>query len=263
MFFILMPIIFEFYMSLILHYSQCNYQIKEIEGNFKVEVIIFFIFLVINYLIEFIHLKKIRNMLGVWMFSKEFNNIETYNIFHDFVMTSIICFGLIGLISLIVKEICTDYEIIFWHVAALIVVIICIYIMPIASLHDSQEDALFDSINYTVDENTIYLTSIGDGREISGDIHGGRFYVEGKIETNYELYYAFINENGITIIKSIPYNENNVKIHEIGDVGEPRIVFHKYYKSYSCPIGHEKYDEYYIYDIYIPSISNSLKLDME
>ena len=80
--------------------------------------------------------------------------------------------------------------------------------------------------------------------------------------TNYNLYYAFIDDEKV-VIRSIPYNENNVNIYEIGDNGEPRIVFHRYYKLYSCEKGHDKYDVYYIYDIYIPSISNSIKIDME
>lgn len=57
-------------------------------------------------------------------------------------------------------------------------------------------------------------------------------------------------ENERVVIRSIPYNENNVNIYEMGDSGEPRIVFHRYYKSYSCEERHDKYDNI-IYMIFI------------
>lgn len=105
-----------------------------------------------------------------------------------------------------------------------------------------------------------------DGYETSGEIKRrntlGTGYFYGKIQTNYNLYYAFI-DNGKVIIRSIPYDENTVNIYEIGNNDKPRIISHKYYKSYSCEKGHNKYEEYYTYDIYIPSMSNSIIVDME
>ncbi len=150
-----------------------------------------------------------------------------------------------------------------------IVLIICftIYCMiEVSMIHEGKDDDIFSSLSYQEEQNTIYLHAMGDGREASGEVNGrshlGTGWIHGKIETNYNLYYAFV-DNERVIIRSIPYNENSVNIYEIGDSGEPRIVFHRYYKSYSCEKGHDKYDEYYIYDIYIPSISNSIEIDME
>lgn len=108
---------------------------------------------------------------------------------------------------------------------------------------------------------------MGDGHETSGEINGrstlGAGYIHGKIETNYNLYYSFVEENGKISIRSIPYDEDKVNIYEITDKSDPRIIFHKYYKSYKCEKGHNKYDKYFIYDIYIPSTPNSVNINME
>lgn len=261
LFFILMPIIFEFIMFLIYHFS------NDWTENIKREAKIFSVLLMVDYIIEFIYLKIIRNILGVWIFSKEFNNIETYGTYSDFVILSVIYIIATVLLSLITCETFSDDEFPIIHTIILIICFVIFCFIETSAIHDSQDDNAFNSMEYQIEENTIYLRAMGDGRETSGDIHGrshlGTGYIQGKIETNYNLYYAFIDENGKTIIRSIPYNENNVNIYEIGDEGNPRIIFHKYYKSYSCEDGHDKYDEYYIYDIYIPSISNSVNIDMQ
>ena len=261
LFFILMPIIFEFIMFLIYHFS------NDWTDNIKREAKIFSVLLIIDYIIEFIYLKIVRNILGVWIFSKEFNNVETYESYSNFVVLSIIYIIATIVLSLVTCKICSDNELPIMHTIVLIILFAVFCGFQTSYIHESQDDNAFNSIGYQTEENTIYLRAMGDGRETSGDIQGrshpGTGYIQGKIETNYNLYYAFIDENGKTIIRSIPYNENNVNIYEIGDEGDPRIVFHKYYKSYSCESAHDKYDEYYIYDIFIPSISSSVNIDMQ
>lgn len=255
-----MPIIFEFIEFLIFHFQ------NDWTDGIKRELTIFSVLLIVDYIIEFIYMILIKNILGVWIFSKEFNNIETYGSYSIFVCLSIVF--IIGTIffSIILGGIFSDCLPIA-HTIILIICFIFFCLIQTSSIHEIQDDNAFDLTSYQVDENTIYLRAMGDGREAYGDIYGrshlGTGYIQGKIETNYNLYYAFIDKNGKTIIRSIPYNENNVNIYEIGDNGEPRIVFHKYYKSYTCEKGHNKYSEYYIYDIYIPSIANSVNVDME
>lgn len=253
MFFIFMPIIFEFICFLISHFNLDWYE------NLKQEIGLFSVLLFIDYIIEFIYLLIIKKNLGVWIFSNSFNDeCQSYSIFVLLSIVYIIITIFLGMFENDGIPIC--------HTIFLIIFFAIFCCMQTSIIHDDKDNNEFNLLAYQEEQNTIYLHAMGDGRETSGEVNGrshlGTGWIHGKIETNYNLYYAFI-DNERVVIRSIPYNENNVNIYEIGDNGEPRIVFHRYYKSYSCKKGHDKYDEYYIYDIYIPSISNSIKIDME
>lgn len=256
MFFVLMPIIFEFICFLISHFN-----LDWFDG-LKQEIGLFSALLFIDYIIELIYLIIIKKNLGVWISDNSFN--DEYGSYSMFVVLSIIYIIFTIFFSLIFSAFNDGLPI-----AHTIILIICFAIfcmIEVSMIHENKDDKIFESLSYQEEQNTIYLHAMGDGHETSGEVNGkshlGTGWIHGKIETNYNLYYAFIDDERV-VIRSIPYNENNVNIYEIGDNGEPRIVFHRYYKLYSCEKGHDKYDEYYIYDIYIPSISNSIKIDME
>lgn len=261
LFFTLMPIIFELIMCFIYCFP---YNLDESIGK---EIKLFIVLLIVDYIIEFIYLIIIRNILGVWIFSEEFNCIKTYDTYSNFVIFSIVLIIVKICLSLTNRDMFYNYEL---PIANTIILIICFTVFSIMesfSIHEFQDNDIFNSMSYQTKEDTIYIKSIRDGKEISGSIYGRKRFgagcIQGEIETNYNLYYAFVDDNGKTVIKSIPYNENNVNIYEIDDKEKPRIVLHKYYKSYSCEKGHNKYDEYYIYDIFVPSISNYICIDME
>lgn len=256
MFFIFMPIIFEFICFLISHFNLDWFD------SLKQEIGLFSVLLLIDYIIEFIYLIIIKKNLGVWIFNNSFN--DEYGSFSMFVTLSIVYI----MVTIFFGSLFSDFHdgIPIWHTIVLTICFVIFCMIEVSMIHKSKEDKVFESLTYQEEQNTIYLHAMGDGHETSGEVNGrsrlGTGWIHGKIETNYNLYYAFI-DNERVVIRSIPYNEDNVNIYEIGDNGEPRIVFHRYYKSYSCEKGHNKYDEYYIYDIYIPSISNSIKIDME
>lgn len=256
MFFIFMPIIFEFICFLMSHFNLDWFD------NLKQEIGLFSVLLFIDYIIEFIYLIIIKKNLGVWIFGNSFND-ESVS-FSMFVVLSIIY--IIG--TIFFGLLFSDFNdgIPIWHTIVLMICFVIFCMIEVSMIHSDKDDDIFASLSYQEEQNTIYLHAMRDGHETSGEVNGrshlGTGWIQGKIETNYNLYYAFI-DNERVVIRSIPYNENNVNIYEIGNSGEPRIVFHKFYKSYSCEKGHDKYDEYYIYDIYIPSISNSIKIDME
>lgn len=256
MFFIFMPIIFEFICFLISHFNLDWFD------NLKQEIGLFSALLLIDYIIEFIYLIIVKRNLGVWIFSNSFN--DEFGSFSMFVTLSIIYIMVTIFFGLLFSVF--DNGIPIWHTIVLIICFSVFCMIEVSMIHESKDDKVFESLDYQEEQNTIYLHTMGDGRETSGEVNGrshlGTGWIHGKIETNYNLYYAFI-DNERVVIRSIPYNEDNVNIYEIGDIGEPRIVFHRYYKSYSCEKGHDKYNEYYIYDIHIPSISNSIEIDME
>lgn len=257
MFFIFMPIIYEFICFLISYFNLDWFD------SLKQEIGLFSILILIDYIIEFIYLIIIKKNLGIWIFDDSFNDkCGSYSMFIVLSIMYIIITIFFGLLF-------SDFDdvIPITHTIILIIFFAIFCMIEVSMIHECKDDDVFDSLTYQEEQNTIYLHAMGDGQETSGDIHGrshlGTGYIQGKIETNYNLYYAFIDENEKTIIRSILYNENNVNIYEIGDEGDPRIVFHKYFKSYCCEKGHDRYEEYYIYDIYIPSISNSVNIDMQ
>lgn len=257
MFFIFMPIIFEFICFLISHFNLDWFD------SLKQEIGLFSVLLFIDYIIEFVYLIIIKKNLEVWIFDNSFK--DEYGLYSMFVGLSIIyiiCTIFFGLLF----SVFDDDELPIWHTIVLIICFVIFCMIEVSTIHKIKDDEIFNSLAYQEEQNTIYLHAMRDGRETSGEVNGrsalGTGWIHGKIETNYNLYYAFI-DNERVVIRSISYNENNVNIYEIGDSGEPRIIFHKFYKSYICEKGHDKYDEYYIYDIYIPSISNSIKIDME
>lgn len=256
MFFIFVPIIFEFICFLISHFNLNWYD------SLKQEIGLFSVLLFIDYIIEFIYLIIIKKNLGVWIFKKSFN--DECGAYSMFVVLSIVYI----IITIFFGALFSDFD--DWvpiaHTVVLAICFIFFCMIEVSMIHENKDDNVFESFAYQEEQNTIYLHAMDDGHETSGEVNGkshlGTGWIHGKIETNYNLYYAFIDDERV-VIRSIPYNENNVNIYEIGDNGEPRIVFHRYYKLYSCEKEHDKYDEYYIYDIYIPSISNSIKIDME
>lgn len=230
LFFIFMPVIFEFICFLISHFKLdwCE--------NLKQEIGLFSGLLFIDYIIEAIYLSIIKKHLGVWMFSNSYN--DEYQSYSAFVLLSIVYIFFTIFLGML-----KDDGIPICHTIFLIIFFAIFCCMQTSVIHNNKDANAFDSLSYQEEQNTIYLHAMGDGRETSGEVNGrsdlGTGWIHGKIETNYNLYYAFINDERV-VIRSIPYNENNVNIYEIGDNGEPRIVFHRYYKLYSCEKGHNK-----------------------
>lgn len=256
LFFILMPIVYEGINLLIHHFGQYR------EGNWRSEIKFYSILLAIDYIIEIIYSVIIKNVLGVWIISSKFNNIETYGAYGIFVFFAVVWI----IVSIFFKAALDENDgMPVFHTIFLVILFAIFSFIMVDYIHDTQDQGIFDSLEYQLEDNTIYLRAMGDGHTTTGDIQGRSFlgsgYIQGNIADNYNLYYAFVNENGETVIQNIPYN-NSVHIYEEGESCEPRIVFHRYYKSYVSEYN-SFYNEYYTYDIFIPSMIDGVRIDME
>ena len=193
MFFVLMPIIFEFICFLISHYN-----LDWFDG-LKQEIGLFSALLFIDYIIELIYLIIIKKNLGVWIFDNSFN--DEYGSYSMFVVLSIIYIIFTIFFSLIFSAFNDGLPI-----AHTIILIICFAIfcmIEVSMIHENKDDKIFESLSYQEEQNTIYLHAMGDGRETSGEVNGrshlGTGWIHGKIETNYNLYYAFIDNERVVI----------------------------------------------------------------
>lgn len=117
-----------------------------------------------------------------------------------------------------------------------------------------KDELRFDQKQYQViEENIIELEALGDAHTTTGI-----FYMGGRLEDNYELYYSYINGDSLEI-DSIRYNKEYVKIHPEENCINPRIETKTYYKEYKSFS-----DSYQMYDIYIPKNAiNSIDLNFE
>ena len=255
-FFILMPIVYEGINLLIHHFGQFN------EGDWRSEIKIYSVLLVIDYIIEIVYSVIIKNALGVWIISSEFNNIKTYGVYEIFVFFAIVWI----IVSIFCKSTLSKNDSIpVFHTIFLVIFFTIFSFMIVDYIYDRQDQNIFDSLEYQIEDNTIFLRAMSDGHSTTGDIRGHSFlgsgYIQGEMADNYNLYYAFVNDHRETVIQSITYN-NSVHIYEEGESCEPRIVFHKYYKTYESE-HNSLYDEYYTYDIFIPSMVDGVRIDME
>ena len=261
LFFILMPIIFEGIM-LIINECSCGWEY----GNLKKQFGLFSILLIIDYIIEAIYLCSVKNILGVWIFSEEFDKMQTYDTYPMFVFCSILYIILCILFTAISLDDLSVDHLPVVHTMFLVLFFIAFSSINTNQLHTELDKAHFQEMEYVVEENTVYLKALGDGHTTTGSMNGslmlGTGYIQGNITDNYNLYYAYTGSNGETVIDSLVYNNNTVDIYEEGPDCIPRIVFTKYSKEYETDYNHHS-DEYYHYDIYIPSISNEIKVDME
>lgn len=258
LFLIFMPIVFEGIMFLINFFRD-----GWADGEVKKQLGFFSVLLLVDYIIEFIYLKAVKGILGVWAFSNEFANIESHGTYEFFVFCSV-AYIIICIIASFFDYYDDDLPIM--HTILLIICFIAFSSMNTSTLRESVDEAVFNSMEYQVQEDTIYLRTMGDGHTTTGSVHGssvlGTGYIQGKIADNYNLYYSFVDSNGETVIQSIVYNNDSVNIYEEGESCTPRIVFKKYHKSYETE-HNSFYNEYCIYDIYIPSMIDGVKIDME
>lgn len=211
-----MPIVFEFLYFLVSHFNFYSWY-----DNFKQEIILFSVLLFIDYIIEFIYLIIIKKNIGIWIFSNSFNDeYGSYSMFVFLAITYIIITVFLGMLLDFF-----DRDIPITHTIFLIIFFIIFCFTETSYIHECQDDNIFTSLSYQEETETIYLRTMGDGHETSGEINGrstlGAGYIHGKTETNYNLYYSFVGENGKISIRSIPYDEDKVNIYEITDKSDP------------------------------------------
>lgn len=254
LFFILMPLIYE--AILIYIYSVEIDSFIDFKNPILAQVIFSIISLTIYYGIEIFYILKLKSIVGVSLLSKDYNQAE----FEEFVFLSLLFIG-IHLISFFADFIDFYDDIIpICHLFVLLILFSFFFLIESCHIKEDIKQERFDSLDYEIVENyTINLHSLSDGHTTSGDINGGRWYIKGVIEDNYNIYYSFINEQGSVVIRNLPYSEDTVDIFEEENCTNPRIEFFKFSKSYE-----DLCSEYYNYDIYIPSGSmDGVAIDMQ
>lgn len=136
-----------------------------------------------------------------------------------------------------------------------LVIIFIIEGMAMLISSTNQVKDVFDDMEYEViNEYDINLKAFNGALETNGEVHGGMYYIQGSIETDYVLYYMTDKGNGYDMIDHINYDKNRDDIH-IGEKDEtPRIHVKVYRKEYKTPKGEVwESNQYEQYTIYIPT----------
>lgn len=241
LFFILMPLI---YILIQVIFFNSKY-------NKKRKIIINSLLLLIYYSIELTYIFVLHFISKEWIFMKGIT-IPPES-FVSFVMLSIMF--IIFHFAIMAWE--GDSG--FCHVIVLVILFGFFLALDADYVQYNIDTKIFNEMPYEkTNEYTIKLKALSDTHTTEGKIAGGRFYINGTIKDNYEIYYSFIDEKGSTVIRHFPYSEQNVEIYEIDNCPNPRIEFTEYYKEYK-----DNKSSYTHYIIYIPTGTNNTTIDME
>lgn len=232
LFFIFMPIVYEG-ISFVIASNGWEYD------NRKARLSLYSILLTIDYLIELIYLMLCKNVLGFWIIDGKQDDLGAFS---WFCICALIYIFFMGVFSA-VFSLCSD-NIPIIHTIILIVLFIISCFMEIPNLYRLKDEAIFNEMPYEVNEKTIYLKPIEDNS-----------YLKGEISQGYIVYYAYLSENGETIIHSFVYGQNT-NIYEEGTSCVPRIIIKNYSKHLDSFYG-DFNNEYSVWDIYIPSLSGT------
>lgn len=267
LFFILAPIIFEGIIFIMLLIKSSGL----IKDNRIAICVLFFISLIIHYAIEGVFISKVHKLTGDWIFKDNLKYLTSLEIYKHFqiITIAIMLFFIFMYGGAIFSELCLPEEAPaggnILGVLFIAFVYFCIFYGFEDSINKTMANEILDNMEYTVDSEVFYLNTLSDNYFINGNIEGkgtGRFgrydsYIQGSLLENYELRYAYKKENGEVVIDSLVYTKDNVHIFEDGDNCKPHILkkrFHKKYKDYQ--------EEYYQYDVHIPSMSNVIEIDL-
>lgn len=241
LFFILMPLI---YVLIQVIFFNSKYDKKR-------KIVINSILLLIYYSIELTYIFVLYFISKEWVFMK----VTTTQVgaFASFAMLSIMF-------------IIVHFAIMAWegdsgfcHVIVLVILFGFFLALESDYTQHNIDTKIFNEMPYEkTNEYTIKLKALSDTHTTEGKITGGRFYINGTIKDNYEIYYSFVDEKGSTVIRHFPYSEQHVEIYEMDDCPNPRIEFTEYHKEYK-----DNESSYTHYIIYIPTGTNNTTIDME
>lgn len=232
LFIILMPIVFKLLEAIM----EDNYIY-----NISIGRIIFEIFQVLIYYgMEAVYIFVHHSITNEWIFTKN-NSYSTCFSFFVFCSVGFIICSIF---------LCDSNNIVVYHVGKLFILFI-LYAIFLAIIDSNITEDIFNNMEYEkTNEEIISLKAFSDTRVVNGEIHGGMFYISGKIQEDYELYYAFIAEDDSLTIRHFTYNETHCKIFLEKKCKNPRIEIKTYAKSYK-----NNNSNYCDYVIYIPDDS--------
>lgn len=241
LFFILMPLIYRLIQIIFLGN----------EDDKKQKIIRNTILLSTYYGIELIYILVLYFISKEWVFMK--GALSQSGAFAVFVILSIFFI----IVHLLVMSLTGDDG--FSHLVVLILFFGFFLILESSNVQFYIDEKIFNEMPYNIsNQYIINLKALSDTHTTDGKITGSRFYINGTIKDNYEIYYSFIDEKGSTVIRHFPYSEQHVEIYEMDDCENPRIEFTEYFKEYK-----DKKAAYTDYIVYIPTGTNNITIDME
>lgn len=252
LFFIFMPLVFEGIMLLFEIFKR-----QYFKGN-KTRIIFFSVLTFIDYAIELIFLVSVYSISGEWLTK----NSIVYNSSEVILEAFVTCAAIVIILAVVLSftDILYD-EIPIAHTLATIILFFFFCIFLLSTFSTELKKEIFENTEYElVEEKEVDLRALTDTITISGELNGYRHrsYIQGTLEENYSLSYAYVAENGETAIKTIEYNDDTVDIFEDGEGCRAYIKSTKYYKEYK-----DLRHEYSTYEIHIPSITTVVELDLQ
>lgn len=213
--------------------------------------------LILYYLLEIIMVLYHHHLSGEWIILK--NQEISGSIMFCFVFCYVLflVFHMIGLIAS--SHDTYNYDIPYHCIPLIIFFIIFLWLTGLDT-KDIIKKNHFDSIQYQLtNESTIPLHVLSDTHTTSGEVHGGRYYVNGTINDNYDIYYAYLDKDKSLVIEHFTYSKGRDKIYPEENCENPRIVIRTYSKQYE-----DLTASYNAYELHIPDNSVSgLELDMQ
>lgn len=237
LFFILMPLVFK----------GLEVLFDEFEPDYTGYWIYQALQLLFYYGIEVFYVMAHHSITGEWMFKK---GNQYPDAFPSFVFLAVVYIVVAVGAKLVTIEDCG--EILAYDIGNTIslLVLFALYMIFIAKpyIKDTTDQIIFNQMPYQVTaEETINLRAFSDTHTTSGNIRGSRFYINGEIRDNYELYYCFLAEDDSLAIKHFTYTEAHCKIFPEENCTNPRLEITTYGKEY------KSYNDYYSdYVLHIP-----------
>ncbi len=246
LFFILMPLIYKGIQIFILKDD------RHMKGFYRTHLIS----LIWYYAIEVFFILSFYKVTNELIFAN--NTIDTEaGCFPMFVICSC-AFVIIHLILLFLAL--DEMETSLIHCIVLTVLFIFFEPMTLSVATDEMNTKVFESMPYEVTSTeVIQLEAFSDTHTTSGELHGSRYYINGNIHDNYEIYYCFLDEKGSLTIRHFTYYEDHCDIYPEENCENPTLKITTLSKSYK-----DKSSTIYEYEIHIPknSIGNSA-IDMQ
>lgn len=211
---ILMPLVYKLIQMFILRNDYCKDSLMKHGLTLGFYYIVEVIFVAVHYLLtkEFVFANNLKYEVG--SFAMFVLLSLAFTIIHLFIL------GFDGEQSCI-------------HCLVLMILFLMFLFFDSLLLGKEIDEQTFNEMPYEfVSEETINLEAFSDTHTTTGDIHGGRYYLNGQIRDNYEVYYSFLDERGSLIIRSFVYNEAHCDIFPEEDCPNPTIKITTYSKSY-------------------------------
>lgn len=126
--------------------------------SIKQRIVLFSVSVFFDYIIEFIYVLIIKKSIGVWIFSKSFND-DVYGSYFMFVFLSI-TFIIVVIFVIFVSLFIFDWstlEISITRHIGLIIFFVIFCLMEVQHIHCCKDTEIFNLVNYEEDQNTIYL----------------------------------------------------------------------------------------------------------